>query len=191
RIRTLDLEAVVRAVDGLAVRARIGARIVVQTHVPFAVRGLEANPVGGRRATDEDEFLLGLAEDDHVTDHMAIGGDGYEVLRHVGLEVGETVDAHVAEKLFRIRTFDRDFVHVVGLVEQHGGVAPCHLFGTPVGKFRCYYRVYVDTGLVVAQQIDRAASGGNGRSKAVVAHLVWAPGGRQRKSRILPLPGAY
>src|SRR5690606_28538389 len=50
RVRTLDLEAIVRAVDRLAVRPAFRARIVGEPDVVIADRRLEAHPVRRRGA---------------------------------------------------------------------------------------------------------------------------------------------
>ena len=55
-VGTLDLEAIVGAVDSLAVGAAVRTRIVLEAYVPFAVGCLEQDPVGGRRTAHQDEF---------------------------------------------------------------------------------------------------------------------------------------
>ncbi len=124
RIGALDLEPVVRAVDRPAVRPAVGARIVQQPHLPFADSRLELDPVRRRRAPDEDELVGPLAENDHVADDMTGGRHRHEVFGAVEIEVGEGIDADVLEEPLRVRSLDDEFVHVMGLVEQDGRLAP-------------------------------------------------------------------
>jgi hypothetical protein len=155
--RALDLEAVMRAVDRLAVGARHRTRVAVEADLPRADRLLELHPVGGGGAADEDELVLTLAEDDHVADDMAGGRDGHEMLGTVQVEIGEGIDADMVEEGGGVRPLDDQLVHVVRLVEQDRAVAPGLLLGTPVGVFRCNHRVYIHADLGIAQQLDRVA----------------------------------
>ena len=107
RVGALDLVAVVHAVDLLAVGARGRARVAAELDVVLAERGVELDPVGGRRAADQDELGLGLAEDDHVADHVAVGRDRHEVLGAAGGEVGEAVDGEAFEQRWRRRALRR------------------------------------------------------------------------------------
>ena len=118
---------------------------------------LEPHPVRRRRAADEHELILALAEDDHVADDVAGRRDGHEVLGAVQVEVREAVDADVLEERGRVRTFDDELVHVMGLVEQHGRLAPGHLLVAPVRELRRDDRVDVHADLRVAQQLDGVA----------------------------------
>src|SRR5690606_29998699 len=66
----LDLEAIMRPIDRLAVRTALGAGVVDEPDVVAADRRVEAYPVGRRRAADEHELILTLPEKDHVADHV-------------------------------------------------------------------------------------------------------------------------
>ena len=156
-VRTLDLEAVMRAINRLAVGAGIGPRIVCQANLVVVDRLLELDPVGRRRTANQHEFILALAENDHVADDMAGRCHRHEMLGAVQIEVGKTVDADVLEKSSRIRTFDDELVHVMGLVEQHGGFPPGHLLVSPVRELGRHDRVHVHTDLRVAQQVYSTA----------------------------------
>jgi hypothetical protein len=147
----LDLEAVVRAVDRLAVGAAVRARIVREAYLPLADGLLKPHPVCGRRAADEHELILALAEDDHVADDVTGGRDGHEVLRAVQVEVREAVDADVLEGCRGVRAFDDELVHVVRLIEQHRGLAPCDLLVAPVRELRSNDGIDVHADLRVAQ----------------------------------------
>jgi hypothetical protein len=156
-LRSLDLEAIVRAVDCFAVGAAVGARVVREPHFPLADRLLEPHPVRSRRSTDEHELILALAENDHVADHVAGRRHGHEMLGSIQIEVREAVDADVLEECGRVRTFDDELIHMMGLVEQHGRLAPGHLLVAPVGEFRRDDGVHVHADLRVAQQLDGVA----------------------------------
>ena len=162
----LDLEAIVGAIDRLAIGPRVGARIVVQADLPAADSGLKLDPVGGGGAADEHEFVFKLAEDDHVADHMAGRRHRHEVLGAVEIEVREAVDADMGKEGGRIRAFDDQLVHMVGLVEQHRAVAPGALFITPVGVFRGNNRIDIHPDLRVPQHLHRVLVFGHNVGKA-------------------------
>ena len=82
--RPLDLEAVVGAVDGLAIGSRIGARGVAQPHRPFADCGLELHPVRRRHQDNRPHRLRRLRRD-------ALAGRG-ELEAHV---YASCVEVHV------------------------------------------------------------------------------------------------
>src|SRR6185312_12404137 len=70
--RALDLEAPADALHRLAHRPARRTRIVDDLDVVLALLGLEHQPVGGRRAADVNELVLGQVEDDAVADHVAV-----------------------------------------------------------------------------------------------------------------------
>ena len=57
----------------------------------------------------------------------------------------------------RGKSFSGQIDHVVRLVVKHGGVAPCPLFGAPVGKFRRNARIDVRPDLLVADEMDEVS----------------------------------
>ena len=75
-----------------------------------------------------------------------------ELLGHVDREVGHAVDAGVGDQLERVRAAHEQVVHVVRLVEEHGGLPPGLLLAPPVGELRGDHRVDVGAELGVAQQ---------------------------------------
>ncbi len=157
RLRPLDLVAVMRAQHPLALGARRRTRVVLDAHVPLAVGGAEQQPVRGRRAADEDELVHTLAEDDVIADDVAVRRHGHEVLGAVEAEIRERIDAVIGEELLGLGTFDDQLVHVMGLVEEHCGIAPGALLLTPVGKLRRDDRVYIHADFGVAKHLHRIA----------------------------------
>jgi len=162
----LDLEPIMGAIDRLAIGPRVGAGIVVQANLPSADRGLELDPVGSRGAADENEFVLKLAEDDHVTNHMASRSDRHKVLGAVKVEVRKAVDANVRKERRCIGAFDDQLVHVVSLVEQHGAIAPGTLLIAPVCVFRGNNRIDIHPDLRVSQHLYRVFVFGHDVRKA-------------------------
>ena len=156
-VGALDLEAPQVAGDGLAVRPRGRPGVVADLDVVAAGLALELQPVGAGGAADVDVLLLVEAEEDAVTDDVAGGGDGDELLGHVHREVGHAVDAGVGDQLDRVRAAHEQVEHVVGLVEEHGGLLPGLLLPPPVGELRGDHRVDVGAELGVAQQADGVA----------------------------------
>ena len=61
------------------------------------------------------------------------------------------------DQLDRVRAAHEQVEHVVGLVEEHGGLLPCLLLPPPVGELRRDHRVDVGAELGVAQQADGVA----------------------------------
>lgn len=142
-IRSLDLVAVVGAKHTLAFRPRRRPRIMLDTHIPLAIGSAEHQPARGRSAADEDELVLTLAENDVVTNDVTIRSYRNEMLGAVEIEIRKGVDAVIGKEFLRIGPFNDQFVHVVGLVKQHGTLAPCGLLGTPVAELTGDNRVYI------------------------------------------------
>ncbi len=115
-VRTLHLEAVVTAVDRLALR--IARRAVVTDHVDLEAAGLavELDPVHRRGAADEQQLVLVEIEQDAVADDVAVMADRHHLLRLVHLEVVEAVDRGVRDQLQRVGPLDGQFRHVVRLI---------------------------------------------------------------------------
>ena len=155
-VRALDLEAIGLA---LAVGAQSRALVEFDLHVVLAGRGVEHHPVQRRRAADQIELVRGEIEQDDVADHVAFGRDRHELLGLVRLEALVAVHRQIREQLQRIRSFDREIGHVIGLVEQHAGVLPGLLLVAPVGVFGRHARIDVRSGLLIAQQLDRILHG--------------------------------
>lgn len=103
------------------------------------------------------------------------GGDRNEVLRLVQVEVLETVDAHVGQEGLGVRAFDDQLVHVVRLVEEHGGVAPGLLFAAPVGELGGDDRVDIDAAAGIAQQLDRVSGSRDHRREILIGHVRLLP----------------
>ena len=156
-VRTLDLITIADAFNRFATRT--GRRTVVVGDFDVVAAGFSVvtNPVGGRSAADEDQFILLQVEQDAVADHMAAVADRNVLLGAVNREVGKAVDGGVGDELDGVRPLDIDVHHVMALIEQYGAVAPCMLFAAPVVEFGSYDRIYVGADLGVAQQINRVA----------------------------------
>src|SRR5690606_373649 len=166
----LDLEAIMRPIDRLAVRTALGAGVVDEPDVVAADRRVEAYPVGRRRAADEHELILTLPEKDHVADHVPGRRDRHEMLRTVQIEVREVVDADVGQQLLGVGTLYGQLGHVMRLIEEDRGFAPGALLVAPVREFRGDDRIHVNAGLRVAQQLDGAAVCLDERGQVVSAH---------------------
>ena len=150
RVRALNLVAVVLAYHRLAHGARGRTVVFDDLDVEAAGLGVEHDPVGRRRAADEHVLVRREVEQDAVADDVAVVADRHELLGLLGREAFEAVDGEIGQELGGIRAFDEQVHHVVRLVEQHGGLAPSFLFGTPVAEFRGDDRVHVGTDLRVA-----------------------------------------
>ena len=153
-VRSLDLEAVELAVHRLAVRARGRAVVVANLDVVAAGLGVELQPVRPGRPPDVDELVLGEVEQDPVADHSPVGCRRHELLGRVHGEVREAVDSRVRQQLQRVRAGDEEVHHVVGLVVEHGGLAPGDLLAPPVRELRRHDGVDVRPELRVAQHLD-------------------------------------
>jgi hypothetical protein len=153
-VGALDLEAVVLAVHGGTVRAGRRTVVVAELDVVAAGLGVELQPVRAGSAADVHVLVLALVEEDAVADHAAVGGGGHELLRRVQREIREAVDAGVGQQLQRVGSGDEEVDHVVGLVEEHRGLAPGDLLASPVGEFGRNDRVDVCPELRVAQVFD-------------------------------------
>ncbi len=158
-VRSLHLEAIVAARDGLAARMRGRAVIANEVHLVAAGLAVELQPVHRRRAAHEQQFVLVEMEQDAVTDDETVIAGGHHLLGAVDGKVREAVDRGVRAKLERIRALDGELGHVVRLVEQHRRVAPGALLVAPVGEFARHHRVDVRAKLRVAQQFDGIAGG--------------------------------
>ena len=84
-------------------------------------------------------------------------------------EVGEGVDADVAEQPQRVRALDEEVGHVVRLVEQGAGLQPGPLLGAPVGELGLHREGARREG-EVPQQLDRAPGAGEGRGETLGGH---------------------
>jgi hypothetical protein len=139
----------------LAIGAQRRTLVELDLHVILAGRGMEHHPVERRGAANEVEFVFGKVEQDDVADDVTFGSHRHELLGLVRLEALVAVHRQIREQLQRVRTFDREIGHVIGLVEQHAGFLPGLLLVTPVGVFGRHTRINVRSGLLIAQQLDR------------------------------------
>ena len=167
-VRSLHLKAIRLA----ARRVSAANRALVQLH-PYVVparRRVELNPIQHRCASHEIELILFEIEQDHIADDMTVVIARYELLRLVDREIVKAIDAEVGEQFGRVGSFHQDIRHVVALVEQHAGLLPRALLVSPIGIFRRHSGVGVRTGLLIAQQIRRAANGFQNIFQAADAH---------------------
>ena len=128
-------------------------------------------PVGDRRAADEGELLLGLAEQDAVADHAALRRDRDELLGGVHRELRGGVDAGVSDQLQRVRTGDKDVVHVVRLVVENRGLPPRDDLAPEVRELGRDDRVDVRAKLGIAQQLYRVPRAVEQLLQVLRAHL--------------------
>ena len=112
-VRSLDLEAVVAARDGLAARMR--GRAVIANEVDLEAAGLavELQPVHRGRAAHEQQLVLVEVEQDAVADDVAVVAGRHHLLGAVDREIREAVDRGVRAQLERIRALDGELGHVV------------------------------------------------------------------------------
>ncbi len=97
-----------------------------------------------------------MAEQDDVSDDVAVGAARHEVLGPVAAEPVEAVHREVAEKLQRIGPLHRQVVHMVREVEEDTGLLPRSLLVSPVRELGRHSRIDVRPRLRVAEQLDRA-----------------------------------
>src|SRR5690606_21693295 len=129
-------------------------------------------PVAGRRPAHQHELVFPLAEDDVVADHVPIRRHRHEMLGAVQVKIGKIVDAMMGQEFLRIGAFDRQLVHVVRLVEQHGRMAPCPLLGPPVAEFGRDNRVYIHPDLGIAQPADNVRIVPQNVTKTGLGHAI-------------------
>ncbi len=151
----LDLEAVELAGHCVAVRARRRTVVVVHLHVVATGLGVELHPVDRRGAAHDHEAVFAEVEQDGVADDMAAVRAGHELLGLVRHEALHRIDGETLDELQRVRAYDEQVHHVVGLIEQHRGVAPRGLLTAPVRKLRRHDRIHIRTDLRIAQMVDR------------------------------------
>ena len=168
----LNLEAIELAADGVAVRTRRRAVVIGRGDVVATGLGVELHPVARRRAADDDEAVFAEVEQDGVADDMAAVRAGHELLGLVRHEALHAVDSQIRDQLQRVRAFDEQIDHVVGLVEQHGGIAPGALLVAPVGELGGDHRVDIGADLRVAQVLNCVASGLQDAIQILMTH-VW------------------
>jgi hypothetical protein len=128
---------------------------------------------------DEVEELLFEVEQDGVTDQVAVGVHGHELLCLAHAEVGEGVDPDVAEQPECVRPLDEEVGHVVRLVEQGAALHPRLLLGTPVRELGLHRKGARREGQI-PEQLDRAAGPGERGGEGFGCHDGWTfrPGGR-------------
>src|SRR5258708_19792158 len=91
--------------------------------------------------------------------HIAVPVHRDILLGLVDLETLEAIDAELFQQLEGVRARHVHVGHVVGLVEQHGGLLPRALLVPPVGVFGLLHRIRVRTPLRITQVIARPALG--------------------------------
>ncbi len=148
--------------DRLAHRAGGRSIVLLHRYIVSACRSVKLDPVGGRRATDENELVLVQVKQNPITDHVAIVVTRDELLGSVDRELRKAIDGKAGEQFERVRSLDEQIHHVVGLVEQHAGLPPGFLFVAPIGEFRR------DDGIDV------------GADLRIVQHRHWIAGSLQR-----------
>ena len=100
-------------------------------------------------------LVLGEMEQDDVADDVAAVADRHELLGAVDGKIGEAVDRQMRQHLQGVRPLDHQLGHVVRLVEQHHGLAPCPLLVAPVGELVGHHRIDIGADLRIAQHVHR------------------------------------
>ena len=118
---------------------------------------MKLQPVHAGHASHEQQLVLVEIEEDAVADDVAVVTARHHLLGLVRLEIRKAVDGRVRDQLERIRSLDGEFRHVMRLVEQHRGLAPCTLLVAPVGELVRDDRIDIRSDLRVAQHLDRVA----------------------------------
>src|SRR5665213_564528 len=160
-IRSLNLEAVMAAQYALSFGTRRRAWVIFQAHIPFAIGCAEHQPVGYGGAANENEFILTFAKGDLIANDMTSRSYGDEVLGAVQIKIREIVDAVIGEEDFCLRTFHRQFIHMMRLVKQHGRLAPRNLFVAPILEFWGNHRIDILPDARIAQKMCGSARGSN------------------------------
>ena len=78
--------------------------------------------------------------------------------------------ARCDKQLERVRALDEQIDHVVGLVEQHAGLAPGALLVAPVGELGRDHRIDVGADLRIAHHLDDVAGGLDRLFQILVSH---------------------
>src|SRR5690606_19933356 len=173
RVRALDLVAVALANDGLAHRPGRGTIVLLDLDVVAAGRGVELDPVRRRRASDIDELVLLEMEEDAVADDVTVVRDGNVLLGLVDAEVCEAVDRRLGEQLQRVRAFDVEVHHVMGLIEEHARLTPRALLVAPVRELGGNHRINIGTDLRIPKQINGIPYRLQQIFQASLAHSSW------------------
>ncbi len=67
------------------------------------------------------------------------------MLGPVQIEIGKAVNAGMGQEFCRLRAFNGQLIHVMGLIKQHRAMPPGCLFRAPVAEFRGHHRVDIHT----------------------------------------------
>ena len=97
----------------LAARVRWRAVVASQLHPVATGLTVKLDPVHRRRATDEQQLVVGEVEQDTVADHVAVVAARHELLGLVRREAGETVDCEMRQHLQGVGTLDQYLGHVM------------------------------------------------------------------------------
>jgi len=113
------------------------------------------HPIAGGRPADEIELVLRQVKKDGITDDIAIVIARDEVFCLIDFEILEAIDAQIRKHFERIRPFDINVRHMMGLIEQSAGFAPRTLFIPPVRELVTNHGKRVGTDLRIPQQFNR------------------------------------
>ncbi|UUT34758.1 hypothetical protein L2X98_30360 [Microbacterium elymi] len=128
--RALQLKPIELACAGHDDRALVPTEL----DVPAASLGVELHPAQCRRPAHDAHQVLAEAEQDGVSDHVAVRTHRYQLLRLHRAESAERVRAQVREQPEHVRSLHDEVGHVLRQVHQCRARAPRFLLVAPVGE---------------------------------------------------------
>jgi hypothetical protein len=136
RARSLHLISEMTSRHRPAVGLRWRTVVPEYRNVISAGLGVELQPIHGGCPAHEKQFVLREVEQDPVPYHESVVTHGDHLFGPAGNKIREAVDGGVRTELQGIRSRERDFRHVVRLVEQDGAFTPRLLLRAPVAELR-------------------------------------------------------
>ena len=110
------------AVDHPAALVVHGALVTSDLHIVVADDGIVFNPVRHRGTTHDADLVFGVAEEDRITNHMAVVITGHDLLGLVRAKILKRVYCYIGQETHHIWTFEINVLHVEGLIEEDDGV---------------------------------------------------------------------
>src|SRR5215471_5830569 len=152
RIRPLNLISIAAANYCFSSGVRRRAVVFLYLDVVSAGFAMKLDPVCDRGSADEYEPVLFEMEKDAIADYKTVVAAGRKLLCSIYRKLGEAVGPEIRKHLERVWPSHAHIRHMVRLVEEYGGLAPCPLLVAPVRIFVRNYRIDVRSDLRIAQQ---------------------------------------
>ena len=128
------------------------------------------NPIGRGRAAYEIKAHFVQIEKDGVADHISVRRACDKLLGLIDFKVLKGIDSQFRKQFERVRPFNVEVGHVVGLVEKSAGFTPGALLISPVGELVTHHRAGIGADLRVAQQFNRARDGLQHVGQTLITH---------------------